>query len=171
VFTCRAGPGVPVPEGNVEVAWRAGIDLNPLDLGDDAQVSWLEALVWPGEEYRIPRLRAAVEIARADPPRVVAGDLRTDLGEFAAQAPENATLVVFHSAVLMYIEDDEERAAFARSVAELDAVWIANEWPRRIPGVPDAVARERPAGDDFLMCVDGRPTAWADGHATWIDWY
>ncbi|WP_376766001.1 DUF2332 family protein [Amycolatopsis pithecellobii] len=31
---------------------------------------WLEALIWPGEEEQIPRLRAALEIARRDPPPV-----------------------------------------------------------------------------------------------------
>ncbi|HJS95996.1 MAG TPA: DUF2332 family protein, partial [Solirubrobacteraceae bacterium] len=58
-FACRAGAGTPVPESGVEVAWRAGLDLNPIDLRDDAEVRWLEALVWPGEEYRLPRLRTA----------------------------------------------------------------------------------------------------------------
>jgi hypothetical protein len=31
LFTCRAEPEVPLPERNVEVAWRAGLDLHPID--------------------------------------------------------------------------------------------------------------------------------------------
>lgn len=170
VFRCRAGTGTPVPRRNVEVAWRAGLDLHPIDLTDDAEVRWLEALVWPGEEYRIPRLRAACEVARSDPPRVIAGDLRTDFVALADQAPPKATLVVFHSAVLAYVRDAADRAAFAHSVAERGAVWIANEGPQNIPGVTDDVMRERPRGDDLLLCVNGHPTAWTDGHGTWIDW-
>ena len=170
VFSCRAGPGTPLPQRNVEVAWRAGLDLHPVDLTDDAEVRWLEALIWPGEEYRLPLLRAACEIARADPPRVIAGDLRADLPALAAQAPADATLVVFHTAVLAYVRESTDRAAFAQSVAQLDAVWIANEGPQNIPGVPPNIAQERAAGDDFLLCVDGRPTAWTDGHGTWIEW-
>jgi hypothetical protein len=170
VFHCRAGAGTPMPEGNVQVAWRAGLDLHPVDLTDDAEIRWLEALIWPGEEYRLPLLRAACELARADPPPVIAGDLRADLAALAAQAPADATLVVFHTAVLAYVRDPADRAAFAASVAELDAVWIANEGPQNIPGVPPNIVRERPAGDDFLLCVDGQPTAWTDGHGTWIDW-
>ena len=170
VFRCRADMGTPVPTRNVEVAWRAGLDLHPVDLTDDAEVKWLEALVWPGEEYRIPLLRAACEIARADRPQVNAGDLRVDLPALAAQAPPGATLAVFHTAVLAYVRDHEDRAAFARSVAELDAVWIANEGPQNIPGVPHDIQQERPPGDDFLLCVNGQPTAWTDGHGTWIDW-
>jgi hypothetical protein len=47
---------------------------------------------------------------------------------------------------------------------------IANEGPHNLPGVPGAIVHERPPGDDFLMCFDGQPTAWTDGHGTWIDW-
>jgi hypothetical protein len=168
-LSCRAGPGTPLPAGNVEVAWRAGLDLNPVDLRADAEVRWLEALVWPGEEYRLPNLRAACDVARVVSPRVVEGDLRTDLPALAAQAPADATLVVFHTAVLAYVRDPGDRAAFARSVAGAGAVWIANEGPRSIPGAPDLTgAHPDPAA--FLLCVDAKPTAWTDGHGTWIDW-
>src|SRR5690348_4984428 len=40
---CRTGPGTPLPDRGVEVAWRAGLDLNPVDLRDEAEVRWLEA--------------------------------------------------------------------------------------------------------------------------------
>jgi hypothetical protein len=168
-FACRASPETPLPEWNLEVAWRAGLDLNPVDLRDDAEVRWLEALVWPGEEYRVPRLRAACELARVVSPRVVRGDLRADLAALAAQAPAYATLVVFHTAVLAYVRDPGDREAFARSVAEVGAMWIANEAPRMIPGVSaEPSAHADPAA--FLLCVDAKPVAWTDGHGTWIDW-
>jgi hypothetical protein len=170
VFRCRAGAGTPLPQGNVEVAWRAGLDLRPVDLFDEAEVRWLEALVWPGEDYRLAPLRAACEIARADPPRVVQGDLREDLDGLAAQAPPDATLVVFHTAVLAYVTEEADRAAFADAVGALDAVWVANEGADLIPGVSEEVRREREGDDVFLLCVDRRPTAWTDGHGTFIDW-
>ncbi len=168
-FACRAGAGTPLPHRGVEVAWRAGLDLNPVDLRDDAEVRWLEALVWPGEEYRLPRLRAACEVARVVSPRVVRGDLRVDLPALAAQAPAHATLVVFHTAVLAYVRDPGDREAFARSVASAGAVWVANEGAQLIPGVPD-LPEPHPDPAAFLLCVDGGPVAWTDGHGTWIDW-
>jgi hypothetical protein len=100
---------------------------------------------------------------------VVRGDLRVDLPALAAQAPPDATLVVFHTAVLVYVRDPGDREAFARSVADVGAVWIANEGPHNIPGVaapPDA----HPDPAAFLHCVDREPVAWTDGHGTWIDW-
>ena len=108
-------------------AWRAGLDLEPLDVRDNDQMAWLEALVWPGEGHRLELLRAATEVAKLDPPALFRGDLCHDLPSLAAQAPSNATLVVFHTAVLAYVPDRRERAAFAETVGELDAVWVANE--------------------------------------------
>jgi hypothetical protein len=168
-FACRAGAGTPLPDRGVEVAWRAGLDLNPVDLRDDAEVRWLEALVWPGEEYRLPRLRAACDVARAVSPRVDRGDLRVDLPALAAQAPAEATLVVFHTAVLAYVRDPADRQEFARSVADAGAVWIANEGADNIPGVAEP-AESHPDPAAFLLCVDADPVAWTDGHGTWIDW-
>ena len=61
------------------MVWRAGLDLNPLDVTDDEEMRWLELLVWPGQEHRLQTLRSAVEIARRDPPRLIQGDLATDV--------------------------------------------------------------------------------------------
>ncbi len=170
VFPCRASAGTPIPERNVDVAWRAGLDLHPVDLDDPTEIRWLEALVWPGEEYRLPRLRAACQIARRYSPWVVRGDLLTDLRPLADRAPPDATLVVFHTAVLAYVPDAGERAAFARSVADLDAVWIANEGQELIPGIDTEILRDRPDRDVFLLAVNGQPVAWTDGHGTSLDW-
>jgi hypothetical protein len=169
VFSCRAGPGTPLPEAGVDVVWRAGLDLHPVDLGNEAEIRWLEALVWPGEEYRLPRLRAAIDVARSRPPRVVKGDLRSDLRALASQAPSEATLVVFHTAVLAYVRDGAQREAFARTVSDIGAVWVANEGAKTIPGMAHLAGRHRDAAA-LLLCVDGEPTAWTDGHGTWIEW-
>lgn len=169
-FPCRTSVGTPVPRHNVAVAWRAGLDRSPLDLAHDDDVRWLEAMVWPGEEYRIPRLRAAIDVARAHPPRLVVGDLRRDLKRLAQEAPADATLVVYHTAVLAYVADAQERADFARSVADLGAVWIANEGTENIPGIPSDPFGEPARDDAFLLCVDGEPVAWTDSHGTWIEW-
>lgn len=170
VFSCVADALTPLPVGNLEVVWRAGLDLHPVDLTDPAEIRWLEALVWPGQEHRLAGLRAACDVARADPPRIVAGDLRADLAALAAQAPAGATLVVFHTAVLGYVTDPAERAAFADTVGELEAVWIANERARVIPAVGEDVAAQAPTPAAFLMCVDGEPTAWTDPHGASIVW-
>ncbi len=151
IFACRASPGTPLPCRGLEVAWRAGLDVEPVDVNDPDQVAWLEALVWPDEGDRLRQLRAAFAVARAEPPRVVAGDLRRDLAALAAQAPADATLVVFHSAVLAYVAG---------------AVWVANEAPDLLLDPPS----DRWPEGRFVLTCDGRRVAWTDPHGTAIDW-
>src|SRR3954452_25198958 len=164
-FCCRASADTPLPARGVEVAWRAGLDLEPVRLDGDS-VAWLGALVWAGEGERARLLREALAVARADPPQVVAGDLRRDLPTLAAEAPAGATLVVFHTAVLAYVADAAERRAFADAVRALGAVWVANEAPDVLTDPGD---EPWPRGR-FLLTCDGRPVAWTDPHGTTIDW-
>ena len=163
VFPCEPRGAVPLPDRLPEVAWRAGIDLEPVDLAAAEDVRWLEALVWPGRPDRLDRLRLAIAIARRDPPRIVRGDLLDRLEDVAAEAPRDATLVVFHTAVLAYL-GDEQRAEFARRVRELDAVWLASE----APGVTPGVAAAGEAG--FVLAHDGRAVARCDSHGGWLEW-
>jgi hypothetical protein len=163
---CEPRGPVPLPSELPEVAWRAGLDLNPLDVNDPDDVRWLSCLVWPGEGDRDERLAAALEVARRDPPAVHRGDLLTDLPALAAQAPPEATLVIYHTSVLTYVAPDE-RERFFTAVGDLDAVWLSNEVPGTVPGIPSA-AREKSAG---LLVRDGRtPLAHTDPHGTWLRW-
>jgi hypothetical protein len=170
---CRPEGPVPLPDRLPEVAWRAGLDLEPIDVTDDDAVRWLELLVWPGEEYRLDDLRQALAVARADPPRIVRGDLVSDLPALAAEAPRDATLVIFHTAVLAYVPG-EGRQAFADTVAGLDATWLACE-ERRVLGLVGRgprIAQGPPPQHPLNMALarDGRVVAWADGHGVAVRW-
>jgi hypothetical protein len=169
VFACDANDGTPLPSNPVDVAWRAGLDLNPLDVTNREDMEWLEALVWPGEGRRLELLRSAIEVARRDPPVVVKGDLRTDLPLLAAHAPSEATLVVFHTAVLAYVPDAEQRHAFGETVRSLDARWLANEGPAVLQTAPAAGQQPWPTGE-FVLALDRVPIARTDPHGTWIEW-
>lgn len=168
VFPCRANDATPIPDHAPEIVWRAGLDLSPVDLSDPDAAAWLETLVWPGNEPRAERLRAAMRIARERPPAVVKGDLLADLPALAATAPRDATLVVFHSAVLAYVSPDD-RTRFAPLVNELGAVWISNEFPRVVPEVA-AKLGPPPPDDRFLLAVDGVPVALTGPHGQSIHW-
>jgi hypothetical protein len=167
LFRCAANAATPLPTCNVEVVWRAGLDLNPLDCRDESDVNWLKALVWPGEGEREKQLEQALAIVRADPPHIVKGDLRQGLGDLAAQAPFGATLVIFHSAVLNYVGDPSERSEFAAAVVATGAEWLAQE-------DPDIFAthnqRSWPAGSFFLLTHNGRLLARAESHGAQLEW-
>ena len=169
VFECEPHGDVPLPAAVPEVVWRAGIDLEPIDLEDPASVRWLEALVWPEEQDRLQRLRAAIAIAREEPPRIVRGDLLEQLTEVAADAPRDATLVVFHTAVLAYLTP-AEREQFKALVGDLRGHWISNEGAGVVSGLQlPAVVPRSPS--HFVLAVDGsRPVAFCDGHGRWLQW-
>ena len=169
MFPCKVNATTPIPETLPKVAWRAGLDLEPVDLSDPGEVAWLEALVWPEQTDRLARLRAAIAIAREQKPRIVKGDLRTDLPALAREAPKDATLVIFHTAVLLYISSEEERQEFVQSISSLCDFWIANETPRALPDIARRAAREGPKGS-YLLSVNRTPRAWGDVHGAWLDW-
>ena len=75
VLTAEASGPLPVPASHPRVAWRGGVDLNPLDVSDPDAMAWLENLVWPEQDERRQRLRTAVDVARTDPPALRTGDL------------------------------------------------------------------------------------------------
>jgi hypothetical protein len=169
---CAVRGPAPLPGQVPEIVWRAGLDLNPLDVTRDDDVHWLTCLVWPGEGDRAERLAGAVATARRDPPTVHRGDLLTDLPALAAQAPADATLVVFHSAVLAYVPA-ADRPRFASTVGGLGAAWLSNEGPGVVPNVPLTGEQISQAhqGAAFVLARDGRtPLALAEGHGAWVHW-
>jgi hypothetical protein len=170
IFPCVASSATPLPAEAPVVAWRCGLDLNPLDVTSAQEMAWLETLIWPGQEARAARLREAVAIARLDPPPVIRGDLLTDLPELARQAPSDARLVVFHTAVLSYVASQADRHAFAGTVRDIGAVWISNEAPAVFPDIA-ALAPPQPWPDSFLLAVDGKPVAWTAPYGQAIDWF
>ncbi|MCA0960562.1 DUF2332 domain-containing protein [Salipiger bermudensis] len=169
VFQCHASEYTPLPVRHPEIVWRAGLDLTPLDVANEDDVAWLETLVWPEHYERLARLRKAVQTARTERPRVVAGDLRQDLQALIADAPGDATVVVFHTAVLSYVTDQGERDAFAAEmIDDARVTWLSNEGPRTFPQFAEAAGPVRE--DMFLLAVNGKPMAWTGPHGQEIRW-
>ncbi len=171
VFPCSVNQAAPVPRHNVDVVWRTGLDLNPLDIQCAGDMAWLRTLVWPEHRDRADRLEAALNVARADPPRLITGDLLTDLVSVAATAPKAATLVIFHTAVLNYVAAAAEREKFAAIVRGLDAVWISNEAPGVFPELAKQAPRQPSPELFFLLAIDGKPVGWTGPHGQSIHWF
>ncbi|MDF1604368.1 DUF2332 domain-containing protein [Nocardioides sp. YIM 152315] len=172
-LTCRVDGPAPLPTALPEVAHRTGVDLNPLDVTDPDQMAWLANLVWPEDDGRRAQLVRAVGVARADPPRLLRGDLLTELPALVDAAAAYGTVVVFHSAVIAYLDDDD-RARFASMmtglVAEGRCRWVSNEAPRVLPGVTGLGPAMPPDVRGFVLGVDGRAVAWTHGHGRWLRW-
>lgn len=150
-----------------QVVWRAGIDLNPVDVRDEADRAWLDALIWPGEHERARRIHAAIEIVRADPPRLVRGDALAALDALVASAPAEAALVITTPGVLVYLPRARRLQLIERIRAQ-DARWVTIDQP----GLHD---RWHPAIDPqdfsgFAVALDGRVCADADPLGRWWEW-
>ena len=155
VLDCAVDDASLAPATLPDIRWRRGLDLHPLSAADEEDARWLEALVPLDRPDRRARLRAAIAVARVDPPRVVAGDALRDLAAVAAEAPRGLTLVVVSLGTLVYLPPGD-RAAFPAAVRDLGARTVTLEQsgiadPTSLPG-------------RFVLALDGEPLAEASPH-------
>lgn len=170
-LTCLVRREAPLPDRMPEVVARAGVDLNPLDVSDPDAMAWLTNLVWPEQDDRRTRLERAIEIAAAEPPDLVRGNLLEEVPTLLDTMPSQATVVVFHSAVIAYLEEADRRqfAAMMRDlVADGRCHWVSNEGPNVLPEVTST--GPTPEEPCFVLGLDGRSVGFAHGHGAWLDW-
>jgi hypothetical protein len=170
---CSVTGPAPLPERLPAVAWRGGVDLNPLDVTDADTARWLEILVWPEQDDRRERLRRAVEVAAAEPPPLVRGDLVEELPALVDEAAGHGTVVVFHSAVAAYLPL-EQRAQLQELmrglVADGACHWVSNEGPNVLPEITATAPDGDLTAHHFVLGVDGRMVARTHGHGRYLQW-
>ena len=162
LIECESRGKMPhIPARFPAVPFAVGVDLNPIDLGDEEHYRWLKALVWPDHRDRLALLANALGLWMRERPRVDAGDASEKLPVLAAEAPADASLCVFHCHVLNQFSV-EARAAFAaalRSVSEARPVFhIASEGERM------DVARIEAGRSTTLLSV------LRSAHGRWVQW-
>jgi hypothetical protein len=164
------GPHLP-PLDPPPVSWRVGLDLSPVDPSDPADARWLRACLWPDQLARHARLAAALAIAREHPVEVRRGDALSDLPGLIAEAPQDALVCVFHTAVVAYFTPGQIEALRALLVAaERDVAWIAGE----ASGLLVEDRRPDGAGPHFALAL-GPPDALVKRgrmghHGGWLEW-
>jgi hypothetical protein len=156
----------PIPAQPPAVGWRLGVELNPLDLGNADTVRWLEALIWPENTARLARLRAAIAMARATPPPIVAGDALELLPALMAEAPAEAALCIYHTHVIYQFSREGRaqldailgEASRARPLYRLGCEGMSVEHPQLV----------------LTVYAEGRSEerllASASGHGDWVQW-
>jgi hypothetical protein len=134
---CDVTGPMALPIAPIDVRWRGGIDLNPLQLTDDDAMAWL-SIVWPEQINRRERLVGAIIIARQDPPQLVAGNFLDLLPTQIHAASEHGQVVVFHSAVIAYLNDQDRRtfSTLMRGLVDDGACrWVSNEAEDVLPDI------------------------------------
>lgn len=165
-----APPHVVIPE----VAWRVGIDINPLDIRNDADVAWLRALLWPEHTDRLALLNAAIDVVRREPPRLIQGDLLEYLPVLVREAPEQTALCLFATFVLNQFSNDMLdglRAALLALSCERELHLVVMGFSGFIvPGSPRVgdtsvwVLRVRDGAGEYRL------SSLANPHGRWIEW-
>lgn len=163
----EASGRIPIPHALPDVAWRAGIDLEPLLVGDPEAMRWLETLVWPEQQERRDRVRAAAAIVRAEPPLLVRGNAVDELALLAQQVPGHATTVVITSGVLVYIPF-LERMRLVEAIRDLGVAWVSLEGVGVLPEVD--VKLDDPRVGRFVLAVNGEPLAYVGPHGQHVEW-
>ncbi len=152
------------------IASRVGVDLDPPDVADADQRRWLRALVWPEDDAKAETLTRALELAAADPPRIIAGDIVDTAAQIAGELPDGEPRLVFHAAVRMHVAP-ARIAAFDEAIDSFGAagplfhVWAEPPYAQHhgaAPGPPDALQMHGPDGSAPVVI------ARADGHLAWI---
>lgn len=165
------------------ISARLGLDRSPVDLQDEESVRWLLACVWP-DSGRLPRTAAAIELARAAPPPVMAGDMVDDLPRAVEQVADGPVAVVT-SWSYSYLSQ-EDRLGFVEAlgrigrerpvawvcldssgVSELFAVPEGRADPAELPNLLGLALWGR---DDAAGPPRGRTLALVHPHGRWIEW-
>ncbi|WP_257570962.1 DUF2332 domain-containing protein [Streptomyces sp. NP160] len=163
-----------LPAAVPAIAWRAGLDLSPLDPADADTRRWLECLVWPEHAERAERLRLALDVAARLRPPVLAGDMTTDLAPLLARARRHldevagrgrGAVVVTHSAALVYL-GAEGRSAVRQAIEEAGAHRLGVEGWAVLPDLAPQPPHEHDGGSPFLVSLDDAPLALAAPHGS-----
>ena len=102
-LTCEVrGPGAPPAAGFPPIAERAGIDVNPVDVGDPAARAWLQACA-PPEASALARLDAAMDVARHHPAKIIAGDVADVLPDLLGSFPPGRHVIVTDAYLAVFL--------------------------------------------------------------------
>ncbi len=162
VIECELRNRMPqIPSELPEVAFRRGVDLNPVDLADDDEYLWMMALVWPDHPDRAALLRAARRVWLSNSPRVERGDALDVLPRILEEAPRDAALCVFHCHTLNQFPPDARaafyeilrRESYERRVYHVSSEGESMRVSRISDGVSDAILSAR-----------------RNAHGRWIEW-
>lgn len=143
------------------VVFRKGVDLNPVDLGDDEEYLWMMALVWPDHPDRADLLSAARRTWLSNPPRVERGDALEILPRILEEVPVEAALCVFHCHTLNQFPPDA-RVAFYE-------ILLRESYDRRVYHVSSEgeymyLSRIADGISDTIL------SARRNAHGRWIEW-
>lgn len=158
----------PLPAAMPAVAGRVGMDLNPLDLRDRDNLTWLLGQIWPNDAYRprAERVRLAAALQLREPPRLIAGDVVEILPGVVGEIPRDRQVCLLHS-FTVYEMPPDVRARLDRVIAGCAAdrllASVGLEWDSHHQSWLD-LAWYRSGSKEVERLARGQ------AHGEWIEW-
>lgn len=101
------------PDAPIEVAYRQGCDIAPIDISDPAALERLAAYVWADQPERLSRLFTAAEIVTDEKPEIIAQDAGEWLAERLPKRNAGHLAIVYHSVMWPYLPPTTKAAVQA----------------------------------------------------------
>ena len=162
VIECDARNGLPeLATAFPQVSFRLGIDLAPVNLGDEEEHWWMQALVWPEHRGRAALLSAARDVWLRAQPTILHGDTVELLPDALRDVPKDAALCVFHCHTLnQFTPEARER---------FESILRAESMERgvyHIPSEGEQVSLRKIVGGTAETLLTARRQV----HGKWIAW-
>ncbi len=167
----RGSGALPSLADDLAVQFRGGIDINPIDLTDESELRWLQALIWPEHVERHQRLIDGAAELQHSPVDLRSGDAVELLPLMIADTPGDAALTAY-STVALYQFSTSSRQRIFETLSETSRerpVWLVT-LELRLEDIDDA--------QDPTLAItrfrDGRQSrqqlARSSPHGWWIEW-
>ncbi|ABG33360.1 DUF2332 domain-containing protein [Roseobacter denitrificans] len=157
------------PQRLPQIAERAGVDLNPLDPRDPADLLRLTAFLWPDQPERLALTKAAASVACTKMER---GDAIDWLEKRLADAPDHHMHLIQHTVAWQYFPSAAQargraliEAAGAQATQTRPLAWLSLETDGDTKGALGAALTLRLWPGDRTLYL-GR----ADFHGRWVKW-
>jgi hypothetical protein len=157
----------PIPRESLNIIDRIGLELNPINLHNEDDIRWLEALIWPEHRDRQKLLKAALTIAQQQPLKIVGGNAAETLPSILEKIPNDAILCIFHSYTFVQMPPNIHEEILAQIIEhsrKRDIFRISQEW---------LAAWENPRIELFSYhqgIVESELLAYTESHGRWIEW-
>ncbi|MEL6785054.1 MAG: DUF2332 family protein [Pseudomonadota bacterium] len=157
------------PDGAPLIVEKAGCDLNPLNPANSDHRLRLLSYVWAGQNDRVARTAAAIDLAQQNPVHLEQMDAVSWLRKKLLNRPTNACTVIYTTIAWQYLPDEDQKAAKALIAASGEAADTHNplaivhmEGDGQSPGA-SLTLRLWPQSVDCEL-------ARVDFHGRWVDW-
>ena len=102
---------------SVQIIDRFGIDLNPLDIENEEDCLWLQALIWPEQLNRLQNLQSAIKIAGHEKKKLFRGNAAIELPTIINKTNKESVLVIYQS-FAFYLFSNEDKQTIQKYLTE-----------------------------------------------------